>query len=92
MPKCDVKTRYLPATFAWTALLSTTTLFFCFPCQYYVFRWGTWVPALQGVITFFVLANFTLATFMDPGVIPKGMFIHQIKESSNKLLIVAEKV
>ncbi|KAG6798277.1 palmitoyltransferase ZDHHC5 isoform X1 [Apis florea] len=72
MPKCDVKTRYLPATFAWTALLSTTTLFFCFPCQYYVFRWGTWVPALQGVITFFVLANFTLATFMDPGVIPKA--------------------
>ncbi|OAD54347.1 Palmitoyltransferase ZDHHC5, partial [Eufriesea mexicana] len=72
MPKCDVKTRYLPATFAWTTLLSTTTLFFCFPCQYYVFRWGTWLPALQGVITFFVLANFTLATFMDPGVIPKA--------------------
>ncbi|XP_043265037.1 palmitoyltransferase ZDHHC5-B isoform X1 [Colletes gigas] len=72
MPKCDVKARYLPATFAWTVLLSTTTLFFCFPCQYYVFRWGTWVPALQGVITFFVLANFTLATFMDPGVIPKA--------------------
>lgn len=61
-------------------------------CQYYVFRWGTWVPALQGVITFFVLANFTLATFMDPGVIPKGMFIHKIKESSNKLVIVVEKV
>ncbi|XP_053983727.1 palmitoyltransferase ZDHHC8 isoform X2 [Hylaeus anthracinus] len=72
MPKCDVRARYLPATFAWTVLLSTTTLFFCFPCQYYVFQWGTWVPALQGVITFFVLANFTLATFMDPGVIPKA--------------------
>ncbi|XP_066595048.1 palmitoyltransferase ZDHHC8 isoform X2 [Prorops nasuta] len=72
MPKCDVKTRFLPATFAWTVLLGSTTLFFCFPCQYYVFRWGTWVPALQGVITFFVLANFTLATFMDPGFIPKA--------------------
>lgn len=48
-------------------------------CQYYVFRWGTWLPALQGVITFFVLANFTLATFMDPGVIPKGMFIYESK-------------
>lgn len=42
-------------------------------CQYYVSRWGPWVPVLQGVITFFVLANFTLATFMDPGVIPRGM-------------------
>lgn len=30
---------------------------------------------MQGVITFFVLANFTLATFMDPGVIPKGKYI-----------------
>lgn len=29
---------------------------------------------MQGVITFFVLANFTLATFMDPGVIPKGKY------------------
>lgn len=28
---------------------------------------------MQGIITFFVLANFTLATFMDPGVIPKGI-------------------
>ncbi|XP_024945695.1 palmitoyltransferase ZDHHC5 isoform X2 [Cephus cinctus] len=71
MPRCDVKTRYLPATFAWTLLLSTTTLFFYFPCQYYVFHYP-WVPAIQGVITFFVLANFTLATFMDPGVIPKA--------------------
>ncbi|KAJ6639092.1 Palmitoyltransferase ZDHHC8, partial [Pseudolycoriella hygida] len=40
-------------------------------CQYYIFR-HPWVPAYQGVITFFVLANFTLATFMDPGVIPKA--------------------
>ncbi|XP_011701149.1 PREDICTED: palmitoyltransferase ZDHHC5 isoform X1 [Wasmannia auropunctata] len=73
MPKCDVKTRYLPATFAWTVLLVTTALFFIFPCSnYYVSRWGLWVPALQGVITFFVVINFSLATFMDPGVIPKA--------------------
>ncbi|XP_074102996.1 zinc finger DHHC-type containing 8 [Cotesia typhae] len=71
MPGCDVKARYLPATFAWILLLSTTTLFFYYPCQYYLFKYP-WVPALQGVIAFFVLANFTLATFMDPGVIPKA--------------------
>lgn len=40
-------------------------------CQFYLDRFP-WVPAYQGVITFFVIANFTLATFMDPGVIPKG--------------------
>jgi hypothetical protein len=71
MPKCDVKTRYIPATFAWTLLLVATTLFFYYPAQYYV-RDYPWVLAYQGVITFFVLANFTLATFMDPGVIPKA--------------------
>ncbi|CAH0715308.1 unnamed protein product, partial [Brenthis ino] len=71
MPKCDLKTRYIPATFAWTLLLGTTSLFFYFPCQYYLHK-HPWVPAYQGVITFFVLANFTLATFMDPGVIPKA--------------------
>lgn len=43
----------------------------CCSCQYYLYK-HPWVPAYQGVITFFVLANFTLATFMDPGVIPKG--------------------
>lgn len=42
-----------------------------FRAQYYIPN-HPWVPAYQGVITFFVLANFTLATFMDPGVIPKG--------------------
>lgn len=44
---------------------------FSYRCQFYIPDYP-WVPALQGVITFFVLANFTLATFMDPGVIPKG--------------------
>ncbi|XP_073984090.1 zinc finger DHHC-type containing 8 isoform X1 [Rhodnius prolixus] len=68
---CNLKTRYIPATFAWTILLVTTSLFFYFPCQYYIFKYP-WVPAVQGVITFFVIANFTLATFMDPGVIPKA--------------------
>lgn len=53
-------------------------MFLSFPfhcsCQYYL-KSHPWVPAYQGVITFFVLANFSLATFMDPGVIPKGTFL-----------------
>jgi len=42
-------------------------------CRYYIPH--PWVPAYQGVITLFVIANFTLATFMDPGVIPRGNYV-----------------
>ncbi|XP_066260258.1 palmitoyltransferase ZDHHC8 [Euwallacea similis] len=69
MSKCDAKTRYIPATFAWTLLIVATTLFFYYPAQYYLPTYP-WIPACQAVLTFFVLANFTLATFMDPGIIP----------------------
>ncbi|XP_050311734.1 palmitoyltransferase ZDHHC8 [Anthonomus grandis grandis] len=71
MPKCDAKTRYIPATFAWTLLIVATTLFFYYPAQYFL-PTHPWIPACQAVLTFFVLANFTLATFMDPGIIPKA--------------------
>lgn len=67
-----MKTRVIPATFAWLLLLGTTFVFFYYPCNYYIHHNYHWVPAYQGLITFFVIANFTLATFMDPGVIPKG--------------------
>ena len=30
------------------------------------------VPIFQGIITLFVLINFSMATFMDPGVIPRA--------------------
>jgi len=34
---------------------------------------GKWyVLVYQGVVTMFVLMNFSLATFMDPGVIPRA--------------------
>ncbi|XP_026686164.1 probable palmitoyltransferase ZDHHC8 [Diaphorina citri] len=71
MPKCHLKTRYLPATFAWFLLIGTTSLFYYYPCKYYLTH-HPWVIPIQAVITFFVLANFTLATFMDPGAIPKA--------------------
>nr|CAD7571514.1 unnamed protein product [Timema californicum] len=41
-------------------------------CRYYIEEGYPWLPACQGVITLFVIANFTLATFMDPGIIPKA--------------------
>jgi palmitoyltransferase ZDHHC5/8 len=30
------------------------------------------VPVFQGILTLFVLVNFSMATFMDPGVIPRA--------------------
>jgi len=30
----------------------------------------------QSVIAIFVVANFGLATFMDPGLYPRGRYIH----------------
>jgi len=74
MPKCKSKTKFLPATFAWLLLLGTTALFFYFPCvQWYILEkhWYA-VPIFQGVVTLFVLINFSMATFMDPGVIPRA--------------------
>jgi len=52
--------------------------------NYYVSRWGLWVPAVQGVITFFVVINFSLATFMDPGVIPKGNLKRVLRLVTNR--------
>lgn len=72
MPSCKPKTRFIPATCAWTLLLACTTLFFVYPCIALYNKWGIYVPVYQGVVTLFVVLNFSLATFMDPGVIPKA--------------------
>ncbi|XP_076364366.1 palmitoyltransferase ZDHHC8-like [Tachypleus tridentatus] len=74
MGKCCGKanTKFIPAACAWILLLSTTTLFFAFPCLYVASEYYIAIPIVQGVITLFVLANFSLATFMDPGIIPKA--------------------
>ncbi|CAB4057899.1 ZDHHC5_8 [Lepeophtheirus salmonis] len=74
MAKCKSKTKFLPAAFAWTLLISATGLFFYYPCiQWYLFVKKLWMVVLyQGIVTVFVLMNFSLATFMDPGVIPRA--------------------
>ena len=43
----------------------------CRCVQWYILE-KSWyaVPVCQGIVTIFVLINFSLATFMDPGVIP----------------------
>lgn len=51
-----------------------TRLFSFFRCiQWYLIEKQLWfIPLMEGVITLFVLMNFSLATFMDPGVIPRA--------------------
>ena len=50
------------------------TFFFLFRClHWYLWVKKLWViPLYQGILTVFVVMNFSLATFMDPGVIPRA--------------------
>ena len=49
-----------------------------FFCLFRCLHWYLWVkklwviPLYQGILTVFVVMNFSLATFMDPGVIPRA--------------------
>ena len=41
--------------------------------QWYIMVKQYWaIPLYQGILTIFVIMNFSLATFMDPGVIPRA--------------------
>lgn len=65
MAKCSM--RFLPALAAWVILIGSTAAFFLYLGQYLQDKYHFPVFAVQGVITFFVVANFLLAEFMDPG-------------------------
>lgn len=34
------------------------------------------IPVYNGILFLFVLANFSMATFMDPGVFPRGRALY----------------
>ncbi|XP_054714519.1 palmitoyltransferase ZDHHC5-like isoform X2 [Uloborus diversus] len=72
MSKCKTLKRLFPATSAWILLLATTSLFFVFPCPFLTEEYHIAIPICQAIITLFVVVNFSLATFMDPGIIPKA--------------------
>ncbi|CAL8129661.1 unnamed protein product [Orchesella dallaii] len=72
MSKCKETKKLLPATVAWVLLLTTTSLFFIFLGEWYTRVYSVWIPIGEALIAIIVIANFTLATFMDPGVIPKA--------------------
>lgn len=41
-------------------------------CPYLTSEYSLGIPIYEGLLTFFVLATFANATFMDPGIIPRG--------------------
>ncbi|XP_064209787.1 palmitoyltransferase ZDHHC8B [Anguilla rostrata] len=65
-------TKYIPVSTAATLLVGSTTLFFVFTCPWLTHAVSPAVPLYNGIVFLFVLANFSMATFMDPGVIPRA--------------------
>uniref|UniRef100_A0A671UY03 Palmitoyltransferase n=1 Tax=Sparus aurata TaxID=8175 RepID=A0A671UY03_SPAAU len=64
--------RYVPVSAATTFLVGSTTLFFCFTCPWLSENISSVIPIYIAVIFLFTLANFCMATFMDPGVFPRA--------------------
>ncbi|XP_010831930.1 PREDICTED: palmitoyltransferase ZDHHC5 [Bison bison bison] len=64
--------KYVPVSAAAIFLVGATTLFFAFTCPGLSLSVSPAVPVYNAVVFLFVLANFSMATFMDPGVFPRA--------------------
>uniref|UniRef100_UPI00358ED5A9 palmitoyltransferase ZDHHC8B-like n=1 Tax=Myxine glutinosa TaxID=7769 RepID=UPI00358ED5A9 len=65
-------TKYIPVATATTLLVGSSTLFFVFTCPWLAHSVSPAIPIYNGLMFLFVLANFTMATFMDPGIFPRA--------------------
>ncbi|KAK2819168.1 hypothetical protein Q5P01_024729 [Channa striata] len=61
---------FIPVCTAVCLLVGSTSLFFVFTCPWLAVTICPAVPSCSAVLFLFVLANFTMATFMDAGVLP----------------------
>ncbi|XP_013419273.1 palmitoyltransferase ZDHHC5 [Lingula anatina] len=68
--KCSTKA--IPATCAWSILLGATACFFIFASEYFVMNISPLIIVYESLVAIFVISNFGLATFMDPGIYPKA--------------------
>nr|AAX68538.1 membrane-associated DHHC5 zinc finger protein [Gallus gallus] len=64
--------KYVPVSAAAIFLVGATTLFFAFTCPWLSLYISPVIPIYNAVVFLFVLANFSMATFMDPGIFPRG--------------------
>jgi len=72
MPNCKPTTKIIPATCAWLLLLGLTSLFFGFAIPDLAARYNYGILIYEAILALFVVANFGLATFMDPGTYPRA--------------------
>ncbi|XP_069028444.1 palmitoyltransferase ZDHHC8B [Embiotoca jacksoni] len=61
---------FIPVCTAACLLVGSTSLFFAFTCPWLAVTICPAVPPCCAILFLFVLANFTMATFMDAGVLP----------------------
>ncbi|KAK6322075.1 hypothetical protein J4Q44_G00068670 [Coregonus suidteri] len=61
---------FIPVSTAAVLLVGSTTLFFVFTCPWLAVTVSIYIPPCSAILFFLVLANFTMATFMDAGVLP----------------------
>ncbi|KAM6900843.1 palmitoyltransferase ZDHHC8B [Lycodopsis pacificus] len=61
---------FIPVCTAAFLLVGSTSLFFVFTCPWLAVNICPAVPPCCAILFLFVLANFTMATFMDAGVLP----------------------
>ncbi|XP_077902121.1 palmitoyltransferase ZDHHC5 isoform X2 [Ictidomys tridecemlineatus] len=64
--------KYVPVSAAAIFLVGATTLFFAFTCPGLSLSVSPAVPIYNAIMFLFVLANFSMATFMDPGIFPRA--------------------
>uniref|UniRef100_A0A8C0IGL4 Palmitoyltransferase n=1 Tax=Bubo bubo TaxID=30461 RepID=A0A8C0IGL4_BUBBB len=64
--------KYVPVSAAAIFLVGATTLFFAFTCPGLSLYVSPVIPVYNAVVFLFVLANFSMATFMDPGIFPRA--------------------
>ncbi|XP_038944196.1 palmitoyltransferase ZDHHC8 isoform X2 [Rattus norvegicus] len=64
--------KYIPVATAAALLVGSSTLFFVFTCPWLTRAVSPAIPVYNGILFLFVLANFSMATFMDPGVFPRA--------------------
>ncbi|KAM9331445.1 LOW QUALITY PROTEIN: palmitoyltransferase ZDHHC8 [Gastrophryne carolinensis] len=65
-------TKYIPVSTAAALLVGSSTLFFVFTCPWLTREISPAIPVYNGLMFLFVLANFSMATFMDPGIFPRA--------------------
>uniref|UniRef100_A0A4W5M679 Palmitoyltransferase n=1 Tax=Hucho hucho TaxID=62062 RepID=A0A4W5M679_9TELE len=61
---------FIPVSTAAVLVVGSTTLFFVFTCPWLAVTVSIYVPPCSAILFFLVLANFTMATFMDAGILP----------------------